>query len=193
MLRIVVIVLVLVLAITIIHALARQGLFRSIGDLFLMTAIGALGAKIADVDQIIPFLNHRSAVTHSIFLPMVLAMVPGVRAAAGPLFLGMSCHLVADFFPSRMSGFALIQVPGWGSIGVVLSYVWLGINALIACAMGHALLKDETSGFVRFLVTVALGIGAYYYLLVLEGSRWAFGAFITVYGLTYLTSLREEA
>lgn len=192
MLRIVLIVVVLIVAIAIIHALARQGLFRSIGDLFIMTAIGVLGVKIADVDQVIPFLNHRSAVTHSILLPMLVAMVPGIRTAAGPLFLGMSCHLAADFFPSRMTGFALIQVPGIGSIGVVLSYVWMGFNALIACAMGHSLLKDETSGFVRFLVTITLGVGAYYYLLVLEGSRWAFGTFITVYVLTYFSSLQQE-
>lgn len=126
------------------------------------------GTTLPDLDLALG-LGHRNALTHSL-LPVLVALArPGWRPAAIGLALGMGLHLSADVFPNAMRGFATVKLPGAGSIGARLSYLWLASNALACLALGGWLLVRFTTparGALVLAVVAVLGVG---YLWATDG------------------------
>jgi len=82
--------------------------------------------------------GHRSILFHSIFFPYLFYFLIKKKKnfinsyflifSIGN-FLGMGIHLVADFFPTKWEGLALIKLFGNYDIGALSSF-WVGFNAL---------------------------------------------------------------
>lgn len=121
----------------------------------------AAGLTLPDVDQWLPLLDHRSALTHSI-LPIVLAAGSG-RAVAAGLALGLGFHLAADCFPAAMVGYATVKLPFAGSVGSGASYLWLGANSLVASGWGAWRLgRDEPARWAVGVLAVSAWLGVVY-------------------------------
>lgn len=113
------------------------------GQGLVLAGATALFLAAPDIDLLmLRLLHHRSIVTHSVLLPLlVLWFLPGLGpAAAAGAFLGVSIHLAADLLsPAR--GFGQVWLPepfqislkGW-------SPLWLMLNALASAWLAVALL-----------------------------------------------------
>ncbi|CAK0754300.1 LexA-binding, inner membrane-associated hydrolase [Azospirillaceae bacterium] len=131
-------------------------------ELYAMMLVGVVWP---DVDLAIPFVPHRSALTHSVLLALVLLKFLPERVVAG-LLLGMAVTLNADLFPHAWTGFATIHVPLVGSLGL-LSPVWLLLNVFAALFGAFHLLSDHGRKRPEILPLAAtLGLAVLYGLFV---------------------------
>jgi len=119
-----------------------------------LSVLGALiGIKIADIDQNLPFMKHRSMWTHGIIVPLVLfwGMTDLGYAILDKIFeddmlrqimkkgfwfyfeIGFcpayAVHLASDMFPAQWRGNAKIHTP-LGRMPALLSQLWLGAGML---------------------------------------------------------------
>ncbi|MFS1466437.1 MULTISPECIES: hypothetical protein [Vibrio] len=106
-------------------------------------------------------LHHRSIVTHSLLLPLLLLFVKSnvTKPVVAGLCAGISIHLAADLL-SPMKGFALVYLPApiKSSIGSWQSFVWLGLNALAGLYLASRL-----TTFHRFVVPGVFAIASLWY------------------------------
>lgn len=137
----------------------------------LLHPLSAAGLAFPDLDFALRLvLGHRSAITHSVLLPLlVLALAPvlrrrvldrlrgpgravarrGLAWAMGWFLLGLGIHLLADAFPRGCTGGALAHLPRWppGSGSFALpcapSLLWFGANAAAAVFLAEWLLRRE--------------------------------------------------
>lgn len=150
------------------------------------TAVAALVCVIAgldfpDIDLWLP-IGHRSALTHSLIVPAMLAAWPEARPAAAGLALGIGFHLAADCFPEAMLGYARVRIPLLGTLGSGASYAWLGANAAGALLLGAALLRrQEFEQGLRLLMIVAILALGGLYLLRVDGGWWALATFASLW------------
>lgn len=100
-----------------------------------------VGLKFADIDQVLPFLTHRSILTHSCLLALLLLwwarrQSEPQRTPARLLAVGFSLanavHLSFDLFPRAWQLHALIHLPGYGWTSPLFSQVWL-FSSLFVC------------------------------------------------------------
>lgn len=62
----------------------------------------AIGVKLPDADLLLKgIITHRSILTHSFFIPLILGYI-GVRHVAVGLSFGFGVHLIADLFRKRL-------------------------------------------------------------------------------------------
>jgi hypothetical protein len=173
----------------IIAALLALYLAQRWPDLARVLALPALllcvvaGLTLPDIDQPLP-LDHRSAVTHSIAPALLALLRRWAWPVAGGLAFGLGLHLAADVFPNAMIGFATVKLPFAGSIGPDASYLWLGINAVAAMALGGLLLRRAVAApllrAAALLVIALIGVsylvgvdGGWPALAILLASGWA--------------------
>ena len=103
-----------------------------------------LGLVAPDVDQRLPFLTHRSLLTHGPWFAVLAAWLAqksrrrsAVPLIAGSFVIGLVFHLAFDLFPKAWMGFALVHIPFWGRLPAAVSVCWL-IGSLVvsaACAV----------------------------------------------------------
>ncbi len=148
----------------------------------LVLACFAVGVGLPDLDFALPFVTHRSALTHSILPALALWLLHPLRGQiACGVALGIGVHLAADSFPNGMTGYATIKLPFAGSIGRTWSYIWLGANALAALAMGGVLaLRALPPPWGRAILAV-VAFGAVAYLFTTDGG-WPALALASVAG-----------
>ncbi|MDA8001329.1 MAG: metal-dependent hydrolase, partial [Alphaproteobacteria bacterium] len=133
----------------------------------------ALGMDFPDWDQphgYLSFLDHRSALTHSILVPWLLRRqiqnLPMGRYLYAGIMAGLAVHLTADMFPAAWMGYALVTFPLFGSMGPLFSFLFLLINAAVAARI-VARCFSGTKDVPVFLVSVVAISGFWY---VLSGS-----------------------
>lgn len=144
------------------------------------TLAGIAGTTLPDLDLLLP-IDHRSGLTHSL-LPIALAGASRRwRPVAAGLAIGIGLHLAADTFPNGMRGFATVKLPVAGSIGATASYVWLGSQAIVATAIGVALLSASVPGRVMAATGVALVLIGAAYLFATDGG-WPALAIYAAFG-----------
>lgn len=108
-------------------------------------ALAFVGGLVApDVDQRLPFLTHRSLLTHGPWFAL-LAMWMAHKSksqSALPLIacsfaLGLVWHFSSDLFPKAWVGFALVHIPFWGRLPQSASVFWLMGSLVVstACAI----------------------------------------------------------
>ncbi len=122
----------------------------------------AVGIYLPDIDQGLPFLTHRSGLTHSV-LPIVALWRLLPPALMGGMALGIAVTLAADLFPEAWTGFATIHLPFVGSIGL-LSAPWIAVNMLIACAVAQreiARMDGRSPLVLSYLVAAPLVAATY--------------------------------
>lgn len=107
--------------------------------ILLAGCAAVFGLVWPDFDQWIPFLTHRSILTHGIWLPLAVALAARRQAwlapVAGGLALGIAIHCAPDLFPQAMRGYALIKVPFVPGIDGPLSWLWLATTVVVGIAL----------------------------------------------------------
>lgn len=97
--------------------------------------LGLLGASfglvIADIDQNIPYIKHRSFLTHGLFVPLYIFYQTDNYFNFGFL-AGYAVHLVYDMWPREWVGIAKIHVISHYRLWGVVSFVWLGATVMSA-------------------------------------------------------------
>lgn len=153
------------------------------------------GLTLPDIDQLLPLLDHRDALTHSLLPALALLAWPQGRerlhAVAAGLALGLALHMAADCFPQAMVGFGTIKLPFAGSIGR-WSYLWLGANAVAGAVMFGVLLPSlRLSLPLALLVLGGAVITGAGYLLRVDGGWWALASILLVgWGVSRVAALR---
>jgi hypothetical protein len=110
----------------------------TLGGYALLALLGAaFGLILADIDQNIPFIKHRSALTHGALWPLLAlflaqAVNPYIIAALFGFMSGYAVHLLFDMFPKQWHGIANIHVIGHIRLWPVLSFIWLFGGVLAA-------------------------------------------------------------
>lgn len=138
---------------------------------------GIAGTTLPDLDLLLP-IGHRSGLTHSL-LPLALAVFARRwRPVMAGLAIGIGLHLAADTFPNAMRGYAMVRLPGIGSLGSAGSYVWLGAQAVVATLAGAVLLAASLPARIAAVAAALLAAIGIAYLFVTDGGWWA----LAVYG-----------
>lgn len=129
--------------------------------LFGLTA----GAIFPDFDQRIPFLVHRSMVTHGMLLPLVLfswsrfrPQLHWVRNLSAGFCATLAVHLSFDLFPWLWKGFALIHIPGYGRSSPEFSWIWITVS-LVVCAYLAASSILSSAEIIVTLIGIGIAIG----------------------------------
>ena len=115
--------------------------------LLIISFIGfafVFGLVAPDVDQRLPFLTHRSLLTHGPWFALLATWLAqksqsqsAVPLIACSFVIGLALHFAADLFPKAWIGFALVHIPFWGRLPAAASVGWL-IGSLVvssACAV----------------------------------------------------------
>ena len=80
---------------------------------YILYSIGLLiGSFFPDIDQKIKWLRHRSILTHSAIIPVILAIsLKGEKELLliSGFCVGMAMHKLFDLFPKKWQGYALIR------------------------------------------------------------------------------------
>jgi hypothetical protein len=141
--------------------------------LFLVGA--ALALAIPDIDQRIPFLVHRSLLTHGMLLPLLAFLLaylarfsPVARAGAIGVCVATAAHLAFDLFPQLWLGYALVHAPVLGRLPATMSIVWLAASLLVCCYAALVLVRSTTE-----LVLAAGGLAVIFLVLApAESAFW---------------------
>jgi len=148
-----------------------------------------VGAMFPDIDQRLPFVPHRSALTHSALIPLLMAI--RVPMIAGLFAGGIAVHLLADLFPAGWAGYALIKVPFFGPLGPDGSWWFLLLNALVCLGLfARCLGTDAADRRRRLLLGSFLAATAIVYFLLNEGYWWIL-LLVVVAGLVLARLLRR--
>lgn len=114
-----------------------------------LLVVGLLvGLYLPDLDQSLPFLLHRSIVTHNAFLPLLLGLLlrrqkrPALRLLAVGLSEGLAVHLAFDLFPRAWAGYALISLPFWGPMSPFFSWLWIALSVVLGLVVVAALVRN---------------------------------------------------
>ena len=96
------------------------------------------GIVMPDIDQRTDWLLHRSIITHSPLIPLILLLLAlriglGLYAFAMGISIGFAVHHAFDLFPTGWTGYALISIPFYGWTPPLFSWIWIAFTTL-ACA-----------------------------------------------------------
>ncbi|MCQ1061139.1 hypothetical protein ACQKPX_19075 [Photobacterium sp. DNB23_23_1] len=125
-----------------------------------------LGLYWPDADkQLMSLLHHRSILTHSVLLPLLVTVLLRSNYAkpiAAGLSAGISIHLATNVI-SPMGSFSQIYLPAplSSSIGATESLVWLGLNAIAGYFLAQRLLKAHSKTIPFIYLLAAAGYGLY--------------------------------
>ncbi|MCX7839083.1 MAG: hypothetical protein N2559_06460 [Anaerolineae bacterium] len=117
------------------------------GMLMLLIGIVA-GLAFPDIDLRWDFLGHRSIVTHSFLVPLLLFGVAyqqkhiTTRLLAAGFSLSLAIHLSFDLFPRAWAGYALIYIPGYGRTNPEFSQIWTAVNIVICMYLALVLVNS---------------------------------------------------
>ena len=91
-----------------------------------------VGMIAPDVDQKVGLIVHRSILTHGPWFALAAILLATksnsryeIPLTGAAFSLGLSIHLAADLFPRGWTGFALIHIPGYGSLPGAASVIWI--------------------------------------------------------------------
>ena len=158
-----------------------------------------IGLKFPDIDQLFQSsLGHRSIITHSILLPIILFFINPVKSnIVGKiliigLFLGIGLHLSADLHPKSWHGYANIKLPSNISIGI-LSPFWIAINAMIGLFLSAKILIETINKklFKGLYVAISLSIGIYYSFIEDHSQIQIFITFLLIFSVTFYLAQKK--
>lgn len=119
-----------------------------------------VGLIFPDLDlKVMGLLHHRSILTHSLLLPLLLLPLhhTALRHGIVGLCIGISIHLSADAL-SPMKGFALVYLPEpfKASIGDWQSFTWLLANSVIGGLLAVYLAKPKKEYILLVFIISAI-------------------------------------
>lgn len=111
---------------------------KSYGVLIFGILGAVMGVALPDIDLTLPFLRHRSIVTHGFLWPLVAWLFTvfthniRVRFFTIGFATTLAIHLCYDLHPSGWFGFARIHVPGYGRLSGPVSWAWLALSIVVS-------------------------------------------------------------
>jgi hypothetical protein len=136
-----------------------------------------IGIWLPDIDLAIPYLPHRSGLTHSV-LPGLLALALGQPKLAAGLLAATAIHLSADLFPDSWRGGAVIYLPFAGGLGL-WSIPFLAANVVAGLYLANHLQHRPSLDDLPIMLTGLLALG---YLLLKE---WSLAGFLFFAGAAW--------
>ena len=125
------------------------------------------GIVMPDIDQRTNLLLHRSIITHSPLIPVIVVLLAlriglGLYAFAMGVSIGFAVHHAFDLFPKAWTGYALIRIPFLaGTTPVLFSWIWIAFSTLACAYLAARLVQGRLDklwyllGFIYiFMVTV---------------------------------------
>jgi hypothetical protein len=116
-----------------------------------------VGISFPDIDLRVPFLLHRSLLTHGLLLPLLLFFFiqkhshHALRWFAMGAYGALAIHLCFDLFPRSMRGFALISIPMYGRASALFSWLWIGLSCVVCLYLMALLIKYVFELFVSLI------------------------------------------
>lgn len=138
----------------------------SVADIILLLLALSLGLNLPDLDQQIPFLIHRSIITHGFLIPAAVFWAVHKDKKASSRFLSMgfnlavATHLCFDLFPQAWRGFALIHIPIWGRSSALFSWLWISLSVIVCLYLTFILIRTFMDAL---LVLASLGVAFTFY------------------------------
>src|SRR5262249_19735911 len=117
----------------------------------LLIVGAAIGLRFADIDQRIPFLVHRSILTHGVLIPLLLLYMARKQSALRDMgwrfftigfSLANAVHLSFDLFPNSWDKHALIHIPFFGWMPALLSIAWIALSILACLYIAYLLIRE---------------------------------------------------
>ena len=159
--------------------------FQSIATFIGFMYAISLTTWIPDLDQwLMPLLHHRSIITHSILLPLLIMLFirPQYRHFVAFLYAAVGIHLSADILsPSIGYGAIWLPEPFKMSIGI-FSKPWIALNTTVALIIAFKL----ASAKYFHHIALAMLLSALSYAVNNEGEIVAFLAFIVFFSPLWL-------
>lgn len=169
---------------------------KHIGGLFLLLLGIVAGLKFPDLDLKFYFLGHRSILTHSFIVPLLLFLFVrqkeewGLRLFSVGFSLAYVIHLCFDLIPRAWRGFALIYVPFYGRISPLLSWLWIAVSIIICLYLALLLINSvwdivifsssTVGSFIFYAVTEAGFVSALIVLLLAVSITFLFPSDISL-------------
>lgn len=132
------------------------------------------GLFLPDIDLLLlPVLFHRSILTHSILLALVVGTFTSHSFYVGLLY-GIGCHLLADS-TGAMVGFGMIWLPIIiVPLGPILSWIWIVANAILCLRLAFRKRPIHKGAFVLLVAGIlaisTLTYGTATYALAVVGA-----------------------
>ncbi len=160
----------------------------SISGIVLLLVALLIGLELPDWDHRLPFLIHRSLITHGFLLPLALFVLVQRKTAPLRLFsmgfnVATAIHLCFDLFPRAWVGFALIHIPFWGRSNTLFSWVWISLSIVISLYLTFVLIQT----FIDLcLIIGSLGLFFFFYAASQPAFGLALTALVAAIGITLL-------
>ena len=139
----------------------RPTLWDYLASLLLFIFGMQLGFDFPDIDQRVPYLLHRSLLTHGVIVPALFFLMmrksthPAPRWFAMGFLVASTVHLAFDFFPKAWRGFALISIPFYGRTSSEFSWFWIGAGSVICLYLALLLIHHVLEVLVNVIGLIA--------------------------------------
>ena len=131
------------------------------------------GIIIPDIDQRTDLLLHRSIITHSPLIPLILLLLVlrigfGLYAFAMGISIGFAVHHAFDLFPTGWAGYALISLPFYGWTPPLFSWIWIAFTTLACAYLAARLVQGRLDriwyllGFIYIFILTAPKEGTWF-------------------------------
>ena len=140
------------------------------GGIILFVIGCFIGLRFADFDywfRWYPLLVHRSLLTHSFLVPLLLFRAfrgntdPTARLFVLGVCVASAVHLAFDLFPSGWYGYARVHVPFYGHVPALPSMLWLFVSTVICLYLACLQLRNVGEFYLSFVgLAVTYGIAA---------------------------------
>ena len=131
------------------------------------------GIGMPDIDQHTDLLLHRSIITHSPLIPLILLLLAvrigfGLHAFAIGVSIGFAVHHAFDLFPTGWAGYALISIPFYGWTPPLFSWIWIAFTTLICAYLAARLVQGRLDrlwyllGFIYIFILTVPKEGAWF-------------------------------
>jgi hypothetical protein len=149
------------------------------------------GAIFPDLDLRVPFLLHRSIVTHGMLLPIILLCIwvrfrpqlQWVRTLSVGFCAALAAHLSLDLFPWMWKGFALIHIPGYGRSSAEFSWGWI-TGSIVVCAYLAASSMRSAPEIIATVIGVSIVIG-------IAGEPWLRPAIVLIVAILLAEGIEQ--
>ena len=131
------------------------------------------GIGLPDIDQRTDLLLHRSIITHSPLIPLILLLLAlriglGLYAFTIGVSIGFAVHHAFDLFPKGWTGAALISVPFYGYTPPLFSWIWIAFSTFACAYLAARLVQGRLDriwyllGFIYIFILTVPKEGAWF-------------------------------
>lgn len=120
------------------------------------------GIKFPDIDIKMKFISHRSILTHSPFLSILMYLISRKIGTSdfnyflSAFSLSEGIHLIYDFFPKAWIGTALIKIPPKSGFGAKTSKYFIFLSIVILMFIGINLMETLSQLKLSMILSIII-------------------------------------